>query len=253
MALSDIVNVIVVIQNPGITQAGFGILLIVSHTATWIERTRTYTSLAGVGADFATNTPEYLAAAEVFAQQPCPPLIMIGRASNAPTQKYSIGVYTVANVNNYGVRIAAAGANGTWVSQVATYTSSSSDTNDGIISGLKTAIDALAVPTVSGVGGAQFTTSTPGSSGSHTLQILANTAGVFFSVEVLDRSKLSMAQTHADPGIVADLTAMADESNVWYGLVTTFNSSALVVAAAGYAETNTKIYGADTADTLVAR
>ena len=91
-----------------------------------------------------------------------------------------------------------------------------------------------------------------GSSGSHTLQILAANAGDYFAIEVLDRGKLGIAQTHSDPGIATDLAAIANESNVWYGLLTLFNSAALVTAAAGYAESTVKLYGADTIDTLVA-
>lgn len=251
MGLDQIVNVTVVVQNPGITEAGFGVPLIVSHSASWVERTRTYTDIDGVGDDFAVNSPEYMAAAKVFGQTPSPPILMIGRAINVPTQKFSVAARTVANSTEYKLRVAAKSGL-TWVSQTATYTSDSSATNDEIVTGLKTAIDALAAPVVSGVGASQFTTSLQGSVGSKTLQILANTAGDFYGLQVTDINKLSQAQTEADPGIATDLAAIIDESSVWYGIITLFNSSAIVLAAAAWVETETKLYIMATMDSLVA-
>ena len=50
-----------------------------------------------VPSDFAANSPEGMCAAQIFAQSPAPPLIMIGRAALVPTQKFSINVVQVAS------------------------------------------------------------------------------------------------------------------------------------------------------------
>src|SRR4051812_45955611 len=104
MPLSDLVTVTVDAQKPGVTQAGFGVPLLLSQNAAWVERTRAYTSLAGVLVDFATTTPEYNAAAKIFAQSPSPTEIRIGRANTNPvTQQWNVVIVAVAVGNLYKV------------------------------------------------------------------------------------------------------------------------------------------------------
>ena len=313
MPLSDIVNVVITTQNPGVTQAGFGIPLILSHTAAWAERTRTYNNIADVGADFAVNDAEYLAAAKIFSQSPAPPTIMIGRAANKPTQRFTVGVFTPVIGALYKMRVAAKNVLA-WASQDFSHTAVASTTwtittlyaagalvtndtgklyvatiggtsagaggptgvgpapivdgtvtwvyagaggagvvsNDAIIYNLKFQLDALAAPVVSGVGAAQFTTSVVGLAGVTMLRVTANTAAVFFGLQVYDIGKLSIAQDHADPGVAADLTAIALESSAWYGLITLFNSELLIKAAAGFVESNTKLYPVASQDSEIA-
>ena len=56
MSLQDVVDVQVSTTSVRVSQAGFGIPLILSHSATWVERTRKYKSLDDVGADFASTS-----------------------------------------------------------------------------------------------------------------------------------------------------------------------------------------------------
>lgn len=250
MALSDIVNVTVVVQNPGITQPGFGVPMIVSHSAAWAERTRTYNSTLGIAEDFPVNSPEYLAASKIFGQSPRPPLLMIGRAVNKPIQQFDIVVTTPLTATTYSVRIAIKNGSA-WTSQTASFTSVT-NLNDDIATGLKAAIDALAAPVVTGAGATLLTSSLSGASGSKIVRLVSNTAGNFYGCEVLDIQKLNLYQDGTDPGIVADLTAIALASNAWYGLITLFNSAAIVTAAAGWVETVTKLYNAALQDSKVA-
>ena len=72
MPLSDIANVTILLETGGIQSGRFrnrddSRLLSMSG---WTERTRTYSSMTGVAADFAATTPEYKAANAYFAQQP---------------------------------------------------------------------------------------------------------------------------------------------------------------------------------------
>ncbi len=96
MPLSDIVNVVVNTQNPGVTRAGFGVPLIVSQNAAWVERQRVYTDIPGVLADWPATTPEYNAAVKVFSQSPRPTKLRIGRANTSPvTQRWAVAVAAV--------------------------------------------------------------------------------------------------------------------------------------------------------------
>src|SRR5262249_50184634 len=64
----------------------FGVPMILSYTATFLERLRFYTDISGVAVDFpVTTSAEFRAAQAMFNQSPRPPTIAIGRAVNKPT------------------------------------------------------------------------------------------------------------------------------------------------------------------------
>lgn len=219
--MSDISDsVIVSISTAGapLQQAGFGLPLILSYSAAWTERTREYTTLAGVLADFAATTPEYLQAQAVFGQSPRPPSLVIGRGALKPTQRWAV---TPSAVNSHQYTLT---VNGTSVN----FTADGSATVAEIIAGLKIAIDALAL----GITTSDQTTY---------LRVVANAAGAFFSLGTTDPN-LRIAQDHADPGVATDLAAIALERNDWFWLLTHFNSQALATAAAAYIEAAAKEY-----------
>lgn len=73
--------------------------------------------------------------------------------------------------------------------------------------------------------------------------------GNWFALQVTDVTALSNKQTHADPGITADLDALLTQDNTWYCLLTLYNSKAYVLAASSWVEAQTKIYVADDCNT----
>lgn len=119
-AIADHVLVQLTIDSVGLTRQGFGVQMILSHTATFPERIRYYTSLAGVTVDFPTTTSaEYLAAAAAFAQSPKPPRIAIGRAAGTVTQRYDVAIGTVSAGTTYIVNVKGKGVTSTTVSYTA--------------------------------------------------------------------------------------------------------------------------------------
>jgi hypothetical protein len=229
--ISDYAQVNISATGATPTQQGFGLPLITSFTAAWTERTREYASLTAVAVDFAVGTPEYLAAQAVFGQNPRPPKVLIGRCALKPTQQFE--VTPNAALALYGFKFNLNGS-------PALYTSDGTPTAAEITGGLKTAVDALALAVT-----------TSQQAGNTVLRILANSPGAWFDYKTLDRANMSVVQNHADPGIATDLAAIALERNDWYGLITTFNSAALVEAAAAYCNANKKLYVAQTIDTPV--
>jgi hypothetical protein len=255
MSLADVVTVNVSLQGPGVTEPGFGIPLLLSYTPTWQERTRTYTSIAGVEADFAATTPEFLAAEAAFSQKFQPTAFMIGRGANKPTQVHTITIKTVISTAGfvYKVNVFYLG-----VLQSASFTTVGSDTNDTIVAGLVSAINALAAPALAS------TATATGTIGSHIVTITANTpaSNTWIAVEPLASSVTStgtgvadtmeVAQTTADPGVLTDLDNIFQESDLWYGLLLLFKSSATVLAAAGFVESNLRLFVVSSADTQCA-
>lgn len=231
--LDSIVQVSISLLTGGLTLPGFGTPMILSHNAAWAtDRIRYYTDADGVVADFAVTTPEYLAAAAVFSQEPRPERIAIGKANLKPTQRWKITVSTVESSKTYKGKV----ANVEW-----SFTSDSTATNDEVTTGI-----AAAIGTVAG-----FTITTPGAAGSTIVQIVASTPGNWVSLENLMPSHLSIVQDHADPGVATDLAEIALVDSNWYGLVTLYNSEAYVTAAAGWVEANEKLYIPMIVDTIV--
>lgn len=121
-------------------------------------------------------------------------------------------------------------------------------TNDEIVQGLKDAIDAL-------VGIPSVVTTLQGAGGSKTLRVEASTTAVWVGLEIVDPALLSQEQDHAAPSgiggatLATDLAAINDESVDWYGLITLYNSSAYVLAAAAWVEANQKLYPVAVCDT----
>ena len=230
--ISDFVQLSIVAAPNPISQVGFGMALILSHSAAWAERVREYATLAGVLVDFAATTPEYKAAAKHFAQTPRPPKVLIGRAVGVPTQVVVL-TPVAANLHKYSV----------WIDGVeATFTSDSGATVAEVCTGLKAAIDALALAIT-------VTNSGPG----NYLSCAAQVAGKWFdwSGGPSPDVSLDVICTIADtsPGIATDLAAVALERNDWYGLITLFNSAALVTAAATWAQAAGKLYNPQSIDT----
>lgn len=90
MPLSDFVNVQVSVEAALAAGNNFGIPLIRSYSASWVERVRSYSSLSAVESDFALGTPEQLQAKAIFSQEPHPPLVKIGRCANKPTLRWAL-------------------------------------------------------------------------------------------------------------------------------------------------------------------
>ena len=233
MPLSDIANVQISLQTGGLTQQGFGTGLILGYSMTgWTERSRTYSSITGVAADFATTTPEYKAANAYFSQSPRPEQLVIGRGALKPTMVFKLTVASVLDSQKY-----AAVFNGTEYE----VTSDATATNDEIITLLQAA---LAAPATA----AGFTAAIAGTAPSTYLTLTGSAAGNWCSFYPTDPSLLTLLQTTVNPGIATDLDAIVVENNDWYALITLYNSSACVTAAAAWTESKDKIYGAQVTD-----
>lgn len=232
MSLSDHVSISITADTLGVPRAGFGVPMILSVNATFPERIRFYSDLDGVAADFATTTsPEYLAAQSLFAQNPHPERIAIGKALGKPTQRYSLSITTVENSHTYKLSVKGQGVTATDV----TFAADASATDGEIVTGLVAALNLVT--------GKNFTAA--GATSPFT--ITGDAAGNWFSVESPEVAYIKIEQNHAEPAttLATDLAAIKDVDNSWYALYTLYNSEAYVKAAAAWIETQKKMYFAD--------
>ncbi|AUO22522.1 DUF3383 domain-containing protein [Pseudomonas sp. NC02] len=87
LAISDVVNVQIVMSPKAAAARDFGALLVLgsSPVIDVTERIRQYSSLDGVVSDFGTTAPEYLAANLFFSQSPQPAIMFAGRWAKTAT------------------------------------------------------------------------------------------------------------------------------------------------------------------------
>lgn len=239
MALSDYVSLSITQATANLTRAGFGIAMHISYTATWSERSRTYSSYTGVIADFPTTTgPEARAALVYFSQNPQPQQFIIGRGANKPTKTVQLSALnpTTNLTYTYKVNVKGTGFADTTVS----FTSDGTPTDAEYAAGMVTALNAVASKNYTAAGATSPIT------------VTGNTAGAWFSLEVTDVAYQTTTETTADPGVAADIAAILAENPSWYALHTAFNSKAYGVAAAAVIEaTGTKIYIAASNDSNI--
>ncbi len=247
MALEDHVQLSITTETLRLTQEGFGVPMIVSHSANGVfnpgERVRFFDSISTVSDDFPSGTVEFLAANALFTLHPggspVPNRIAIGSIVATVTQVYEIVVEQVVPNRLYMVQVRDAGV----VNELASFDSGGSPDNDSIVLGI--------VGVLNGVAGKNYTAAAIGAPTATTVEVTGDAANNWFSLEILDTNDLSISQTHADPGMVAELTALALNNDEWYTLHTLFNAKDYILAVVQYVETVKKFYLFDTNDTEV--
>lgn len=228
MSLSDLITISITAETRTPTQEGFGTLLIAGFHTKYVERVKSYTGLAGLVSDgFATTDPIYKAAAVAFSQNPRPPVIKIGRRASAPSQ--SIRITPTVATEGFVYRITVAGT-------ALTYTVLAAATTTTVATAIAALIDALA--TVTATSAAANITVTP------------QTANALVAIESWS-PELTVQDLTADPGLAADLTAINAADPDWYGLALDSNGKAEVLAAAAWAESNGKLFVAQSGDSDV--
>lgn len=230
MPLSDLANISISTSGAGLGLPGFGVALILgAYSKTWPERVRTYSSLvAGVDADFAAGTPEYLAAAALFGQNPRPDAVMIGRGTRKPTQVFKVYIPAdgslAQQVTTFVVTVGGVDY---------TFTSDATPTQAEVTTGVAAALSAgtgthgLTVTSVAG------TITMTGAVGAwQRVCLKENAPGVTI---------LGLEETTADPGVASDLGEIATENGQFYAVTLIHKSKAIMSAAAPWVEASERL------------
>jgi hypothetical protein len=232
--VNNYVTVTISKNAAGVTRVGFGTLCVLSQTAAFAERIRSYSNDAAVAVDFANSrSPERRASAVHFGQGTSPKKLKIGRRANKSTLIYQFSVVTVRNLYTYQLAVTGDAFDRTVVS----FTSDGTATDPEIIAGLVIALNAVVSKNYTATGAAS-----PGS-------MTASVAGGWFSVEVINPDDLKVVMTHADPGVTADVTAIALADADFYMVYNFTNASAEGTALATWTEANKRIFMCDGCET----
>lgn len=234
MSLDNIISVSISQTPIGITANGFGTPLLLSALMEGPARVKSYTAMSEVEADFPDSyCAERLAAAAMFNQSPRPPTIKFGRITK-PTMRYKISALTPTSFHatEYVLHV-----KGEEFDEEVSFTSDADATDAEFAEDLVAALNAVTDK--------NFTAS----GASSPVTVTANAAGDFFSIEVKNRALMSLVIDHADPGIAADLLAIATEDSDFFSVIPTQFSAAMITAAATWCNTNKRLFLFDTAET----
>lgn len=238
MSLEDIVSVNVSLSSAGLSKPGFGTIMVAANVPAAVstlwgpELVREYTApsqMLAVTEGFVTSDAAYKEAVQAFGQTPKPRKVKVGRLATAQTQTVELTPVNLTVGFVYSGKVQGLA----WTFTVLTGTATA------ICTGIAAAINALAIT------GCTATADT-------TKVSVAATAGLRLDyTEMTGPSYLSFMDVTADPGIAADLTAIALADNDWYMLIVAANSKAIIAAAAAWTEATYKLFTAQTADTDV--
>jgi hypothetical protein len=226
---SEVVTTTIEIKDAAVSQEGFGTPLIAGYHSFWSERVRTFSDadeMTVAPLSMPVTHPIYLAARALKSQKPCPPQFKVGKRLGIGTHTVRLTPSTPVPGDVYRLDV-----NGTTVSTTADPSPSIAE----IVAALTSAITAL--PGVTGTDGATYVTSA------------GETPGAIHRYENLS-SNLAFKDVTADPaiGIATDLAAIRAYDADWYGLLLDSNSSAEILAAAAWAESQRVLLFVNTAD-----
>lgn len=234
----------------GVQAVGLGAVYAVAVAGTGVTGTTAqFTSLADLSGTLLPRTTNTLTLTAHGMSTGDGPYYVSNTGGALPTGLVANTPYWIINITANTFQFASSKANALALTPVAltgdgsgTQTILRGSTNQDVV------IQQL-VQGLNAVPGANYTAATSGSAGSLVMTVTATVAGAWFSLSLNNFSLLTSKQTQADPGVVTDLLAIQVENDNWYALTTRFNSQAVVLAAAAWIETQSKIYLVDLVET----
>lgn len=216
--IDPIITVTVDRQTDAVSQTGFGVLLILGVHRRFNELSQKYTDMDTLGAVFSSNDKEYIAANQLFAQEPKPEAVVIGRRKLNDSSL--ITVNSAVAGQTYTVTI-----NGTDFSNTP--------------SGTPTPITIAAALVASINGGAEPVNATDNLDG--TFYINPTIAGTPYTLDVdglLSISAYTTSQPAAD-----DLDAIKEYEDNFYGVSCTERTQSVQLEVAAWVASQPKIAG----------
>lgn len=227
--IDDIVDLQITVADKAPSKPNFGTPLIACYHTAWVDRVREYSNADDLLDDgFTTSSFAYKAASALKSQTPSPNKFKVGRLANAATQTVTLEVLTAVEG-----AVITGDVNGTAIAQ----TIGAAATTTTVATALELLVEAAAGVSSTAAAAVVTATAAPGDVASYSFP---RVKGKSDTVKIKD--------TTTDPGITADLAAIKDADDSWYGLVIDGASEAIITAAAVWTEANKKVFVALSAD-----
>lgn len=225
--IDQIVKVDISQSTKAVAQPSFSIPLIVGPTDPgWdpADKVHVYTSAEAMLTDgYDVPDPEYAYALALMSQPITPSQFLVGKRTTPIAQVDTFAV----NTPDVGARAYAFTLNGT----VCTYTSTGADTQQAILTALRTA--ALATGLVTGA--------VVGTGSGALLTLTAVAPGAVLAYTAIDTHLTHVALT-APVGVANDIAAIKAQNDTWYGWMVALATDADILQAAAWTEAQKKIF-----------
>jgi len=223
--LDQTVQVNITRETTAVARAAFNVPCFVSSHTAFSNRTKEYTSLEAVAADFNSSSSAYVAAQKYFGQERRPPKIVIGRRQ---IDSVNVTVASVVVGDVYTITV-----NGVAMS----YTAQAAATQQTIIDGIEAAFGAA-----SHVG-----TTLTDNTGSFTVAVTS--AGAAWSFKA--SSNLTVTLVSATESWATTLDAVKASSSAFYGLNTEDHTDSSILAIAAWANASNVLYGVSSSSAAI--
>lgn len=224
--IDDVIDLQIAIEDKAPEKPSFSVTLLADYHTAWIDYVHEYGDASELLSDgFDVDDAIYKMAVAVKSQDPSPATFKVGRLAHA----YTHIVHLIPTVTAQGFVYS-----GTIDGVAFTYTVGAAATVKIIVEAL------IALAALTGITDITFTEDDT------KVICTGDTPGICHSFDI--GPGLKVIDVTADAGLAADLAAIKDEDNEWYGLALVPQSSAYVTAQALFVEANKKASLAQTAD-----
>lgn len=219
-SLDEIIDVSITVQGTAPQQIGFGIPLVLTYHTRFAGSYEIVTSLEDLtDLGFVSYDEAYRKVAAIFAQNPACTEVVVGRLDSAPA--FTTEVTITSAVEGAVVKLTVIEP-ATGVAVPLTYTIPAAATTTTVA----TAVEAL-IEAVTGVASSAL---------ADVITVTPDVAGR--PVHIYGVQNCTIAETTADAGYDTALTALQDEYDGWYGIITDSSSPANVADVAAWALAN---------------
>ena len=228
--ISEVVDVQISNDTVTPTQQGFGTILIAAYHTHNVDRIRTYTDLDGMVTDlFGTGEAAYRWASKIFAQNPRPEQIKVGRLTTAVAPTFNLTITSATEGDHIKLTI---------------------EDSDGNETAIDYTVLAAATTTTVATAVELLTEAATGITSSSAIAVvnIVGTSGKSFWIHSLTNCTISDVTPNAS--IDDDLTLIENADDDWYCIASTINSETNVDDIAAWVETRDKIFVAQTQDQL---
>jgi hypothetical protein len=204
----------------------FGTPAVVAYHTHYLDRIRTYTSLAGMVADgFTITEAAYLLARAIFAQTPSPSSVKVIRATTAVAQVIQFTVTDTTNGDVVGITLLRP---------------------DGTVATIQhTVASETATQVATALAALSITGATLGSSGA-VVTITISTAGQTWYLQSIAGG--TIVDNTPSASLATDLNAAVAVDSDFYGFSTQYVDATNIAAASSWAESNKRIHYYTTSD-----
>lgn len=223
MAISEIVDVQISIEDTAVSQAGFGVGLIIGTSNKITGKTQEFASAEAAAEVFSTGDPELTMINQYFGQELKPERVIVGDRDTDVQEEQKIIITTLADTTLYSVAISVDGVSyGT-----ASYTSDGSATREEIVDGLIADIATLGAPVTTTDNGDDFDIESDVAGDPLTLTLSAN---------------LSSQTVTENVNISTELAEIQESNDEWYCLLSASHTDKDIKRAAAFIQARRKIY-----------